>query len=466
MRLCKFLPFANLTLLLAAIFFLPSSQLHAGASNKNGSPYGNGSFFNGGTFSAVIRGQNLSGTMLVSAPPGGSVGSNSTSTNGGGGVATIIFEGQNYNANANANVDASSGQIAGNFYGGMELSGNGSNSVLLSTTNSPTPIVGQSNVISAITTPYFSTNFSSVVVSIPQTNVTVSYNTVPTNIISTNVELVPLIYTNTNTTVSYITNFGVSQVYTTNFNYTFTYNTNITQTNYYSTNYSTNYITNPVVVNGVTNGYVTNANVSITQVITNTTTTYNLTVITNSNPQVSVYTYTNPSLSPQPQTNYYLTAQVTYYTNFSYSTNITTTFVPLYVTNVSSVLTSQPVTNVTVSGYNTNGYTNTVITFTNYLNLQQDATTEYNNAMQIVGYYQGPLNNSYPNQTFSGNGQITSTQLAFGTNGLPSMQTQSSSIVVQGILISSSMETFSTYSNAVPYATTVYGVTNLTTNSF
>ncbi len=444
MRRCKSLPFATLTLLLAAIFFLPASQLQAGASNKNGNPYGNGTFFNGGTFSAVIRGQNLSGTMLVSAPPGGDVGSNSTSTNGGGGVATIIFEGQNYNANANANVDASSGQIAGNFYGGMELSGSGSNTVLLSTTNAPTPVLFTSNIVTPITS------------IIPATNVELG-GTDQSNQITTSSVVTGILSTNSNAVVSYFTNYGFGTNYTTNWQTVFNYNTNVSNSYTYTTNYSTNYTTNPIVINGNTNGYTTNQTVSIVQIITNTTTTYTINVTTNSNPTITSYVYTNTNTTIIPTTNYSYSVSVTYYTNNIQYTNVID--IPYYITNI-SYQTAFGATTIT------NGYSITNISTTNYINLQQDATTKYNDAMQIVGYYQGPLNNSYPNQTFSGNGQITSTQLAFGTNGLPSMQTQNSSIVVQGILISSSMESFSTYSNAVPYATTVYGVTNLTTNSF
>jgi len=79
----------SLALSVFAAFLAFSPQSHAGASNKNGNPFGNGTFFqNSGTFSAVIRGQNLSGTMLFST---------GVSTNGGtnfsGGSCVISYLG-------------------------------------------------------------------------------------------------------------------------------------------------------------------------------------------------------------------------------------------------------------------------------------------------------------------------------------------------------------------------------------
>jgi hypothetical protein len=314
--------------------FVSLSDLRAGASNKNGNPFGNGTFFQGGTFSAVIRGQNLSGIMLVSAPPGASGGSNSTSTNtsstnGSGGVATIIFQGNAFQANANANVDPSSSQIGGNFYGGITLSGSGSNSILASTTNPLTPVVSNTNI------------------------------------------------------------------YTTNWDYSINTYTN----------------TNPVV-----------------------------TVTTNSNP---VYTSFTNTLTVPPETNYF--------TNYTYTYLYSTNFSPevTVITNSNAIVT----------------YTN--VTITNYLNLQQVATTTFNDAVQVVGAYAGPLNNQYPNQTFLGNGGVTQKKISFGTNGIPTVELQNYPIYVQGILISSAMQTFpTTYSsNSVPFARTIYTMTNLTTSS-
>jgi hypothetical protein len=102
-------------------------QLQAGASNKNGSPYGNGTFFQTtGTFSAVVRGENLSGTMLFST----GVSTNTGSANSSG-TTTISYLGSSdsstragiYRGNAVGMWDPSSGAISGQLWGGQTLSG-------------------------------------------------------------------------------------------------------------------------------------------------------------------------------------------------------------------------------------------------------------------------------------------------------------------------------------------------------
>jgi len=115
---------------------------HAGASNKNGNPFGNGTFFQStGTFSSVIRGQNLSGTMLFST---------GTDTNGGStnssGNCVISYLGSPdgfttpgvYTGNANGMWDPSSGAISGQFWGGYTLSGTNSTTIYPEIYNSNT----------------------------------------------------------------------------------------------------------------------------------------------------------------------------------------------------------------------------------------------------------------------------------------------------------------------------------------
>ena len=73
--------FTFLSLLMAA-----GLDLHAGASNKNGNPFGNGTFFpTAGTFTGVLRGENIVGVTQFS-----------TSTN------TVISGGALYVYNADA----------------------------------------------------------------------------------------------------------------------------------------------------------------------------------------------------------------------------------------------------------------------------------------------------------------------------------------------------------------------------
>lgn len=112
----------SLSLLIGLLACSPKS--HAGASNKNGNPFGNGTFFQTtGTFSAVVRGQNLSGTMLFSS----GVNTNSTN-NSSGGTTTISYLGSDisragiYIGNAAGFWDPSSGSISGQLWGGLSLS--------------------------------------------------------------------------------------------------------------------------------------------------------------------------------------------------------------------------------------------------------------------------------------------------------------------------------------------------------
>jgi hypothetical protein len=151
MRTPNFSSLNSLALIAVGLVSLGTSQVQAGASNKNGNPFGNGTFFQTtGTFSAVIRGQNLSGTMLFSS----GVGTNGASTNSSGGSCVISFLGDDagsapgvYNGNAAGMWDPSSGSISGQFWGGYTLSGTNSATIypeILNTNNYPVPI----NVIS------------------------------------------------------------------------------------------------------------------------------------------------------------------------------------------------------------------------------------------------------------------------------------------------------------------------------
>lgn len=109
-------------------------QLHAFASNKNGNPYGNGTFFQTtGTFSAVVRGQNLSGTILFST----GVDTNAASTNSSG-SSLIVFQGNTYRGNCVGMWNPSSGTIDGQIWGGQSLSGTNSSTIYPEIFNSNT----------------------------------------------------------------------------------------------------------------------------------------------------------------------------------------------------------------------------------------------------------------------------------------------------------------------------------------
>jgi hypothetical protein len=124
-----------LAFLFVALIFVLSPSLRAGASNKNGNPFGNGTFFQTtGTFSAVVRGQNLSGTMMFSTGANtngaASSGSNAATSASSGGKATISYLGDStgstpgiYLGNADGMWNPSSGEISGQLWGGIRLSG-------------------------------------------------------------------------------------------------------------------------------------------------------------------------------------------------------------------------------------------------------------------------------------------------------------------------------------------------------
>jgi len=135
---------AALATLMAASF---ASDLHAGASNKNGNPFGNGSFFsNTGTFSAVVRGSNLSGTVYFST----GTDSNSASTNSSSGSSEIVYEGYTYIGNSQAAWNPSSSAISGQLNGGQLLSGTNTSQVVSSLP--PTIIEKVTNTIVTNTT--------------------------------------------------------------------------------------------------------------------------------------------------------------------------------------------------------------------------------------------------------------------------------------------------------------------------
>ena len=142
--------FFKVTLAVLLVCMIP--KLHAGASNKNGNPYGNGTFFQTtGTFSAVVRGENLSGTILFST----GVSTNGAGTNSSG-SSVIVFQGNTYLGNSDGMWNPSSGTITGQIWGGQSLSGTNTTSIYPEIFNTnydgqgngyPVPINVASNVV-------------------------------------------------------------------------------------------------------------------------------------------------------------------------------------------------------------------------------------------------------------------------------------------------------------------------------
>ena len=156
---------------LAALFLCVIPQVQAGASNRNGSPYGNGTFFRTtGTFSSVVRGENLSGTMLFST----GVSTNAATTNSSG-SAVIVYQGYTYRGNAWGMWDPSSGSVNGQFQGGQMLSGTNGTTIwpeIYNTNTFPVRIETLSN--STITVTGFITNGLNVTTFTSTTNVVVT----------------------------------------------------------------------------------------------------------------------------------------------------------------------------------------------------------------------------------------------------------------------------------------------------
>lgn len=110
--------FLFLSAFTAVICLSTTSQVHA-FGGPPGGPFGNGSYFpNDGTFSAVVRGENLSGTVQFSTSAGGG-----NSTAGSTGVSTIYYDGDSYFGNSQGIYDPQSSQISVTFQADIEGQG-------------------------------------------------------------------------------------------------------------------------------------------------------------------------------------------------------------------------------------------------------------------------------------------------------------------------------------------------------
>ena len=173
-----------------SLFAAIPSTLHAGASNKNGNPFGNGTFFsNTGTFSAVIRGENLSGTMLFSTgvnDSGAASNGPTAMSPGTGGSTVIVFQGNTYQGNAAGMWNPSSGSVSGQFWGGQTLSGSNSSTIFpeiypgVDTNTWPLILQVTSNQLVTYTN-IIGTNLVPTIQSIPVTNV-IAIEPVGTNV--------------------------------------------------------------------------------------------------------------------------------------------------------------------------------------------------------------------------------------------------------------------------------------------
>lgn len=101
----------------------PEARAFGGAP---GGPFSNGSYFpNDGTFSAVVRGENLSGTVQFSTTAGsGQTGAGST------GVSTIYYDGDTYLGNSQGSYNPQASTMEVNFQADVE--GQGQNQIIVS----------------------------------------------------------------------------------------------------------------------------------------------------------------------------------------------------------------------------------------------------------------------------------------------------------------------------------------------
>jgi len=102
----------------------PEARAFGGAP---GGPFSNGSYFpNDGTFSAVVRGENLSGTVQFSTTSGsGDTGAGST------GVSTIYYDGDTYLGNSQGSYNPQSSTMEVSFQ--ADVQGQGQNSITVQT---------------------------------------------------------------------------------------------------------------------------------------------------------------------------------------------------------------------------------------------------------------------------------------------------------------------------------------------
>jgi hypothetical protein len=135
----------KLTLLIPSLVlgFMISTSFEALAfGGPPGGPFSNGSYFpNDGTFSAVVRGENLTGTLQFSTS------SNASST----GVASIYFDGDTYQGNSQGALNPQASTMTVNFQ--ADVTGQGQNTIEVQTpvTTQVTTLV--ENPITGVVTP-------------------------------------------------------------------------------------------------------------------------------------------------------------------------------------------------------------------------------------------------------------------------------------------------------------------------
>ena len=214
------LPFLALLLVGSALAFAP--ELQAGASNKSGNPFSaNGTQFpNGGTFTAIMRGPNLTGVTQFSTFGGGSdpvftsgwnmlngqsansvsspsfVGGSGYNTNSIPGFVSLYYNGTTFNGPAFSVLNMAANEIASVFYtynaGGQLFA--------------PGTTLGNSQIV-------YNTNGTQTVITLPGVPINAVQNASTPNSGTT------LVTTNSNTTTNSIATAGVQNQSGGSYNY-------------------------------------------------------------------------------------------------------------------------------------------------------------------------------------------------------------------------------------------------------
>ncbi len=141
------LPYSLLITTLTLSFALSTSTESLAFGGPPGGPFSNGSYFpNDGTFSAVVRGKNLTGTLQFSTTEGAGApvqlqiedpdtGSttllDTASGQGSTGVATIYFDGDSFKGNSQGSLNSEASTMTINFQ--ADIQGQGEQEILVQT---------------------------------------------------------------------------------------------------------------------------------------------------------------------------------------------------------------------------------------------------------------------------------------------------------------------------------------------
>ena len=156
---------AYFLLLMTLTLGLLSSYEAIAFGGPPGGPFGNGSYFpNDGTFSAVVRGENLTGTLQFSTTSGSGPtpssisqsGNTTVTTSGLGGVgstgvATIYFDGDTYEGNSQGSLNSQASTMTVNFQADVQQQGQNTIQVQTPVTTEVTTLV--QDPITGVVTP-------------------------------------------------------------------------------------------------------------------------------------------------------------------------------------------------------------------------------------------------------------------------------------------------------------------------